>query len=303
MQVTYGDNFPASIEQHVGYTHVQRRVHDAVVARDQHDNALSWFQTGQQLVAQLLGFARELRDGEPAGQHGARRFLRRAAKLRSDLQHDLRHGTLSEIKVHQGIQQRDAVAFVVQFGRHDGRDGLHIRARVVVRHRRLQMANGVHAGHEHVVDVHIKQLRHVTVHQLHGVACLALCACLRKAYRLLIGCVGQHHVEAELLEESMSHRKQLVQHEAARNADRFLRRVARGVVAFEEHLVDFMEERAVCGNFGRVDVAGFVRGAQKVPALEVREHVCLSGGMLVRHRACVQLFTLLISAFTVLHRF
>ena len=77
MQMTYGDNFPASIEQHVGYTHVQRRIHDAVVARDQHDNALSWFQTGQQLIAQLLGFARELRDDEPAGQHGARRFLRR----------------------------------------------------------------------------------------------------------------------------------------------------------------------------------------------------------------------------------
>ena len=135
VQVADRDHFLPAVEQQVGNAHVQRRVHDAVIARDDDDDALAGFQAGQQLVAQLLGFARELGDRKPAGQHGARRFLRRAAQLRAHLQHHLGHGALPKIQVHLGIQQRDAVAFVVEFLRHDGRNRLHVRARVVVRHR------------------------------------------------------------------------------------------------------------------------------------------------------------------------
>ncbi len=83
------------------------------------------------------------------------------------------------------------------------------------------------------------------VHQLHRIARLALGARLRQAHRFLVGGVGEHDVEAELLEERVGHGKQLVQHERARDADGFLFRVAHGVVAFQVHLVDLVEEGAV----------------------------------------------------------
>ena len=284
VQVADRDHFLPAVEQQVGNAHVQRRVHDAVIARDDDDDALAGFQAGQQLVAQLFGFAREFRDREPAGQHRARRFLRRAAQLRAHLQHHLGHGALPEIQVHLGIQQRDAVAFVVELLRHDGWNRLHVRARVVVRHRGFQVANGVHAGHEHVVDTRVKQLRHVPVHQLDRVARLTLRAGLRQAHRFFVGRVGEHHVEAELLEECVGHGKQLVQHEGTRDADGLLRRVALRVVALQVHLVDFVEERAVRGNLFRIDAARCVRSARKVPTLEVRRREGFICGYTGLHR-------------------
>ena len=100
VQMAHRDDLLPAVQQQVGDAHVQRRINDAVVARDDDDDALSGLQAGKQLIAQLLGLAREFGDGEPAGEHRAGGFLRRAPELRAHFQHDLGHGALPEIEVH-----------------------------------------------------------------------------------------------------------------------------------------------------------------------------------------------------------
>ena len=107
------------------------------------------------------------------------------------------------------------------------------------------------------------------MHELDRVARLALGAGLRQAHRLLVGGVGEHDVEAELGEEGVRHGEQLVQHERARDADGLLLRVAHGVVAFQVHLVDLVEECAVGRDLGGIDAGRLARFAAEVPTLEV----------------------------------
>ena len=270
VQVRHRDYLLPAVDQRVGDVHVQRGIGRVVLPRDQHQHALARRERAQQLLAQRLGLARELLHREPAGHHGSRAFLGRVPQLRAHAQQRLGQRLLPEVHVHKRAHKRDAALLQPQRPRHHARRHLHVRARVVVRHLRAHVPDGVHRRLEDVVHAPPRQLLHVPVHQLHGVAHLALRLLLREPHRVLGAGVGEHHVVAQLAEERVRQRKQLVQHEAARDAHRLFPGVDGRVVPFEVQRGAFAEERAVRGHLLAADRAAHSRGALQRETAERR---------------------------------
>ena len=252
VQMAYRDHFLPAIEQRIGNAHVECWVGNAVLACDNHQHALTGCKACQQLLALFLGFARELLHGEPAREHGLRAFLRREAQTGTHAQKSRCKRLLAKVHIHERAYERDATPFEIERIGHQARRHLHIRAGVVVAHLAFDMANSVHRRHEHVIDARIHQLRHVPIHQLHRVARFTLGVFLRAAHRVFARRVGQKHVEAQLAEKRVHHGEQFVQHQTARHAHRFLRGVARGVVAFQIEFLGLTEEGAVGLHVGRI---------------------------------------------------
>ena len=107
------------------------------------------------------------------------------------------------------------------------------------------MPNGMHRRHEHVIDAGIGELGHMPVHELDRIASLPCGMLLSCTHRLLIGGVGEEHVEAELGEKRIRQREEFVHEQAARYADSLLRRVARRDVSIEHETLRLLEQDTV----------------------------------------------------------
>ena len=82
-QVRERDDLLPMVEQDLRNAHVERAVGDAVVTRDDDEDALVRAKRRQELVAQPLQLLAVLGDGEASRHHRDGRFLRRVTKLLS----------------------------------------------------------------------------------------------------------------------------------------------------------------------------------------------------------------------------
>ena len=101
-QVRERDDLLPMVEQDLRNAHVERAVGDAVVTRDDNEDALVRGKRRQELVAQPLQLLPVLGDGEAPCHHRDGGFLRRVTKLLTQTEHSPGHGLLPEVHVEQG---------------------------------------------------------------------------------------------------------------------------------------------------------------------------------------------------------
>ena len=189
MQMAYRDHLLPAIEQRVGNAHVQRWVGNAVLARDNHQHALARFKARQKPLALFFGFAREFLHREAARQHRLRAFLGRKAQIGTHTQKSRGQRLLTKVHVHQRADKPNTASPEVERIGNQAWRHLHVWTGIVMAHLALDVANGVHRGHEHIIDARVHQLRHVAVYQLHRITRLALRIFLRALHRVVVGCI------------------------------------------------------------------------------------------------------------------